>query len=154
MFGKKMKTINSICFSAVLLTSMALIGCAAPKVVEPHAVDPVKSTLEKIMVDADSLPAHSASADARAQPAIYSGDRITIRSYIGEASGLLSRIARARGLKFEVTGPEPRLPLLITVDVEMVSFEDFLRTIGHQFGQRADLVLGDKRIEIRYRGQP
>lgn len=131
-----------------------LAACSTPAVVPVKPVDPIKTSLNKALMDVDTMPAHSASADAKAAPAKLTGGRITIRNYVGDASSLLSRIAKARGLQFQVNGPEPRLPLLVTVDVESVTFEDFLSQVGYQFGQRADLALADQRLEIRYRGQP
>jgi hypothetical protein len=128
-------------------------GCA-PLVPKPTTVDPVKVSLERIMVEVDQMPTHSAMADASTPQAVLNSGHITVRRYIGEARNLLSRLAAARGMKFSVGGPEPRLPLLITVDVEGATLEELLSMIGHQFGQRANLVLSDDRIEIRYRGQP
>lgn len=97
---------------------------------------------------------YSNAADIKATPGAMTGERITIRDYVNSADALLSRVARARGMDFSVTGPEPHLPLLVTVDVAGASFEEFLSIVGKQFGQRADLVLGDRKLEIRYRGQP
>lgn len=137
------------------ITSIAFVaGCATkPPPVTP-AADPVRVSIEQALNKAADLPHHTMSADRPATPAVMKGDRITIRSYVGEASNLLGRLAKARGMTFKLNGPEPRLPLLVTVDVDSVTLEDLLSQVSFQFGQRADLVLGDGRIEIRYRGQP
>jgi len=134
--------------------SIALVaGCAVtPPPKTPSAPDRVKTSLDEVLARDTVLPPHSVAADVKAVPAKMAGERITIRSYVGDASNLLSRLAKARGMSFRVNGPEPRLPLLVTVDVESVGLEDLLAQVGFQFGQRADLVLGDSHIEIRYRG--
>lgn len=130
---------------------IGLVACAS----QPEKpVDPVKSSLEKMLVEVDSMPRHSSSAEAPAPAARLNGSRVTIRNYVGDASNLLGRLAKARDMRFIVNGPQPHLPLLVTIDVESVSFEDFLNQVSFQFGQRADLVLGDNHLEIRYRGQP
>lgn len=140
------------------LSSLALLvfatGCATPPPPPQQLQDPVAIALEKVIAEGVEQPIHSVNADTKAVPAKMNGDRITIRSYVGDAANLLNRLAKARGMVFKINGPEPRLPLLVTVDVESVSLNDLLTEVGFQFGQRADLVLGDKRIEIRYRGQP
>jgi defect-in-organelle-trafficking protein DotD len=146
------KTLVSIAGAALLA---GISGCSTPPPAqEVRSVDSVKVLLDKAIQDDVVMPVHSVSADVKAIPAQMNGDRITIRSYVGDASNLLSRLAKARGMTFKVNGPEPRLPLLVTVDVDSVTFEDLLRQVSFQFGQRANLVLGDGRIEIRYRGQP
>ncbi len=138
-----------------LVACAAMAACTAPVVAPaPVATDPIKTSLAQDLLEIESMPRHSATADAKAAPAKLAGGRITIRNYVGDAANLLTRIAKARNMQFLVNGPEPRLPLLVTVDVESVSFEEFLSQVGFQFGQRANLVLGDQKIEIRYRGQP
>lgn len=132
-----------------------MAGCATPPTPPAApAPDAARVALDKAIEKETSFPPHSVNADSKAVPAKMSNDRITIRSYVGDASNLLSRVAKARGMTFSVTGPEPRLPLFVTVDVDSVSLEGLLTQVGHQFGQRADPVLGDNHIEIRYRGQP
>lgn len=149
----RLSGVRSIVFS--LVGSFLLFGCAAPPAPEPVVQEDVaRVALQKLIVEVDSATSHSASADVRARPAVLEGDRITVRSYFGDAQNLLSRLAKARGMRFLVTGPEPRLPLFVTVDVDGVAFDDFLSQVSHQFGQRADIVLGEEVVEIRYRGQP
>lgn len=138
---------------SVFLGVTMLLGCATP-VTSLRPTDPAKMLIQQSILKAVQAPNHSANADTKATPAKMTGGQVTIRSYVGDASNLLSRVAKARGMNFLINGPEPRLPLLVTVDVESVGFEEFLSQVSFQFGQRADLVLGDNRIEIRYRGQP
>jgi len=131
--------------AACSIVSMA--GCAAPPVVKP---DPVRLALERAVEPDPDLGRHTNSAEAAAVPADVRGARITMRGYIGTGQDVLSKVAKARGMRFLVTGPEPHLPLLVTVDMANAKFEDFLANISLQFGGRAKVVLGDDRIEIRY----
>lgn len=138
---------------AMALAAAFVSACSTPPT-EPKQPDPARIALERALGRSSAMPAHADHADVAPKPARMSGEAITIRSYVGDAANLLSRVAKARNLEFKVTGPEPRLPLLVAVDVDAVSFEDFLKDVGYQFGQRANVVLGDRHIEIRYRGQP
>lgn len=149
-----MKTMTSrVRCGAALLAITVLAGCATPPPPPPKPqADPARDSLMRLLADGQALPAHADSADVAARPAAMAGDLVTIRGYAGSAQNLLSRFARARGMKFEETGPYPRLPLLVVVDVTSMPLEDFLSVVGRQFGQRAALVLGDGRLEIRYRG--
>lgn len=110
--------------------------------------------LKQAIVKVDALPARTNGADEKA-PAPKVGNTVTI-SYQGDAGELLKRVAAAMGKESpKVRGPKPYLPLIVHVDVVNVSYEEFLKDVGHQFGQRADLVLADEGVlEIRYRGQP
>ena len=98
----------------------------------------------------------SAAGDAvtPATPPRTSGGTVSMR-YSGDAATLLAQVAEARGISFRVTGPFPRLPLFVSYSGTDVPFEQFLREIGGQFGQRADVapINGSYRngIEIRYR---
>jgi hypothetical protein len=135
---------------AVFMLGMELGGCASTK--PPETPDPVRLALEQTLSQPSELGAHTKSEEAPAKPASITGATITIRGYIGTGQDILAKVARARGLKFAVTGPEPRLPLLVTVDMDNAKFEDFLSDVSLQFGGRAKVVLGDDRIEIRYTG--
>lgn len=109
----------------------------------------LKLSLAKV----DKHPEYTRSADEAErppQPAVKE-ETVTV-SFQGDAAQLLQKVATARGLRFSVHGPRPFLPLPVHVDVVGVSFEEFLTDVGHQFGQRADLVLGEGALEIRYRG--
>lgn len=138
--------------SAVLAVALAA-GCAT-RVPPPQPPDEAAVSLARVLKTKRDLPEHSDHVDAKATPAVMDGAAVTIRGYVGDASNLLSRVAKARAIGFDVTGPEPRLPLFVAVDVDGVPFERFLADVAHQFGQRANLVLTDRGIEIRYRGQP
>jgi len=138
---------------SALLAAIAvtLVGCATP-VAPPPAPDEAALAIDKLIASSP-VPPHGRSAEAQVMPARMDGQTMTVKGYVGEGSALLKKVADARGLKFRLTGPEPRLPLLVVVDVEGVTFDEFLRDVGHQFGQRADVVMAaDGALEIRYRG--
>lgn len=129
----------------------ALLGCAT------QAPPPVASTpdesrrlIEQAIARSTELPAGTANADARMPPAVMGQGGMYI-TYGGEGKDLLRRVAVARGLAFRVRGPQPHLPLFVIVDAKNVPFEEFLGDVGAQFGQRADLVLTNDAIEVRYR---
>jgi len=138
---------------SALVAALLLAGCATktppkPVPVTDSAAETVRSHLDRALSKPE-MPAYTKSADAKA-PAPELTGALTV-TWQGDSAVLLSRIAGARGLKFKVTGPTPRIPMFIYVDVKGASWEDFLTDVGAQFGQRADLVLADDTLEIRYR---
>lgn len=93
------------------------------------------------------------TADAKVPAAnLGAADGQVSIAYSGEAAVLMEKVARAKGMKFQVSGPQPRLPLFITVAIQNGTWGQLYRDVGAQFGQRADLVLHDEGLEIRYRG--
>ncbi|MDL5034349.1 DotD/TraH family lipoprotein [Pelomonas sp. APW6] len=139
---------------ACALYVMGLIaGCAAQKIEPVKAADPAELALQKSLDRVANLPQFTSGADEKLPTPKLKGQGITV-SFQGSADQLLSKIAAARGLAFKVQGPQPFLPLPVHVDLADVTFSEFLADVGHQFGQRADLVLTDKTLEIRYRGKP
>lgn len=137
--------------SAVLLIAVIGAGCATQPVPAPAPVDPVNTTLDRVFAHVKALPAHTAGAEESIPEPVVQGPIVTV-SYQGDSAELLSKVAAARGLQFRMTGPRPFLPLPVHVDVVNATYEEFLANVGHQFGQRADLVLTNGGIEIRHRG--
>lgn len=138
---------------AAAVVALLIGGCATkpPSPASPQK-DSARVALEAVLAEADKAPAHTLSADAKAPEAALGGGLITIRSYQNDASKLIGRLAAARNLKFSIQGPEPRLPLFVSIDVVDVTFEELLRQVALQCAQRADIVLTDGAVEIRYRG--
>lgn len=139
--------------SSGLLTSIvaaaALAGCATPPPPQP-GVDEVRIALEESIQKVQAQPEFTASADRPAPTPATQGPTVSV-VYHGEATNLLSRIAASRGMGFKVVGPHPRRDIFVSVDMRNVPFEEFLRDVGHQFGQLATLALTDAGIEVRYR---
>lgn len=143
---------KAILLSAISIAAFSLIGCTAVPKKEPLATDPATVILKEGMARAANETAEfTASVQATPKPAVMAGSSISL-NFAGDAKNLLPKIAAANGLKFTILGPQPRLPLFISVDVVNVPLEVFLRDVAEQFGQRASLALNDGSIEIRYRG--
>ncbi|MEJ8837664.1 DotD/TraH family lipoprotein [Ramlibacter sp. AN1133] len=135
-----------------LLAALAVLaGCAStPLPPEPAAADESKVLLDGALQRAEVLPASTSSASSKAKPLNLQEARFSM-NYAGEGKVLLKQVAAARGLTFRVLGPQPHLPLFVIVDSKDSTLEELLRDVGLQFGQRADLALTDKAIEVRYR---
>lgn len=76
------------------------------------------------------------------------GDNITV-IWNGPAPELLKKIAEAKGLKFAVMGRV--LPIPLTLEQVNVPFVQLLENVGVQLGDRADVVLKQDALELRYR---
>jgi hypothetical protein len=139
--------------AAPLVALLAVMAGCANKPIPLHTEDPAEVALQASMARVNAPAAFTNGADEKVPAPKMSGQSITV-SYQGNADVLLAKIARARDMSFKVQGPRPFLPLPVHVDLVDVTLGEFLADVGHQFGQRADLVLTDKAIEIRYRGQP
>lgn len=133
--------------------AMALAGCSTPPPKEKPdpSKDPalvgVDRALERSRVD---VPAFTAISTEKPAAAKESGASLSF-DYAGDALVLLARLAAANTMKFNVYGPRPYLPLFVVVNVKDADLHYVLKDIGEQFGERADLVLKDKQIEVYYR---
>ncbi|MDR6398055.1 DotD/TraH family lipoprotein [Herbaspirillum seropedicae] len=76
------------------------------------------------------------------------GENITV-IWSGPAPELLKKIAEAKGLKFAVMGRV--LPIPLTLEQVNAPFVQVLENIGVQLGDRADVVLKQDALELRYR---
>jgi len=143
---------KTLCVAVVVL---ALQACSTPPQQPPaqKVDDPIATRIEQGLAKAAALQQFTRGADREAPAPAVGGATITA-SFQGEAAQLLRSVANARGKELRIRGPKPHLPLVVQVDAVNMPYEEFLRDIGYQFGQRADLVLADGHIEIRYRGQP
>lgn len=146
-----MKRTGHLHLAAALAGVALLAGCAtAPAPAEPPPRDESKALLDGALKRAVELPASTSSASATAASPNPGEPRFSM-NYAGEGKVLLRQVAAARGLQFRVLGPQPHLPLFVIVDMKDAQFEDLLRDVGSQFGQRAALALTDTAIEVRYR---
>jgi len=134
----------SVCMAAVMA------GCASSPPSQ-ESTDPAMSSLDKAIEKSRvELPEFTASSTAKPKPPKEKGATISL-DYAGEARTLLARLAAANERQFRVLGPQPHLPLFVIVNAKEADFVEVLRDIGEQFGERADLVLTDKAIEVHYR---
>lgn len=141
--------------TVLVLAALVLSGCAG---LHQQEKTPQKSEAE-IMIEKEideaiarvrTAPRWSGSMDEKAQFASFASDSVSV-SYQGDISALMEAVASARGKTFRVTGPQPRPPIFVFVNATALGFEDFLRDLDKQLGQRADLVVGDEYFEVRYR---
>ncbi len=130
----------------------ALAGCAGPMSGSgpSDAEKVISAQIDNAISQVKDMPGWSEAADSAAQPAALRG-KFMSGSFQGDAAQLLSVLANSRGMSFKVTGPSPRVPLFVFVDAQGMTFEELLRDVDKQFGQRANVALGNDVIEIRYR---
>jgi hypothetical protein len=156
MVLKQNKTVEEN-FESMLKTSLLLCtvfaismsGCAAPKPApaEDSSAPGVHLALKAAMERADR---HREKSLAAQVPSDLSQNRMTV-IWEGEGSEILKRIASSQGMKFKVTGPQPRLQLPVFIHLKNVTLMEALDGICDQFGGRADVILEDKSIELRMR---
>lgn len=154
--------VNTHCLKrtfAVLVIGLAVSGCVTTK---PESSQELLSASEKAQAAALNAqidaalqrvadqPRWSSSLEDRAAFASFNTNEVSV-SYQGSAADLLTAIAASRGKTFKITGPSPRIPVFVFVETKNQPFEDFLRDLNKQFGGRADVVLGDHHLELRYR---
>lgn len=141
------------------LAAAALLGgCSTPPPIlqTPQPKDPVTAQIDVLM----NAPAPSPLIRRNLGPetpvpkAIYA-PTVTV-SYLGDVRILLDETARANGMTFAVSGPQPHLPIFVQVHAKDLPMEAFLELVALQLSQRADLHLrkGRKTLELRYRGAP
>jgi defect-in-organelle-trafficking protein DotD len=135
------------------VSALALSGCATGPANVAATEDPAMTSVDKALQRSKSdLPEFTASSTAKPAPAKESGPAISL-DYAGEAKVLLARLAKANGMEYRTLGPQPHLPLFVVVNAKDARLADVLRDAGEQFGERADLVLKDKAIEVVYRAR-
>ncbi|MPS81716.1 MAG: hypothetical protein E2591_26945 [Achromobacter sp.] len=138
---------------AAVVAVVATTGCAtqSQNLGKPgETAKTVRLQLEGALGRVQSQPTWSDAADAAAPRPNFAGDSISV-AWQGDAGVFLNEVARQRFLKFTVTGPQPRMPIYIYVNATQTAYLDLLRDVDKQFGQRANVVLGDGYMELRYR---
>lgn len=136
----------------VLATCAGLQACSTPPPAPaPSKVDPASVLLDQALAE---KPGVKSIGPESAAPAPQYGAKTSV-SFLGDASILLANAAKGRGTDwtFKVTGPQPRLPIYVQISVKDVTFNDFLKDVAEQLGQRADIAVNGKSIELRYRAQ-
>ncbi|QYY33645.1 DotD/TraH family lipoprotein (plasmid) [Cupriavidus pinatubonensis] len=150
----KTKAIQARVLSLMAAVSLAgvLAGCAGPMAGTgpTDAEKAISAQIDSAISQVKDMPGWSVSADTAPQPAALRGKYMS-GSFQGDAAQLLSVLAKSRGMRFQITGPSPRVPLFVFVDAQGMTLEELLRDVDKQFGQRANVALGNDVIEIRYR---
>lgn len=139
---------------ALFALTLALVGCQAvgPSITaEKQAMDiAINQQIDAALKRVGDQPRWSSSLDDRASFASFNTDAVNV-SYQGSAADLMTAVAASRGEGFKVTGPQPQTPIFVFVETKDLPFEDFLRDLSKQFGQRADIIRTIEGFEIRYR---
>lgn len=141
---------------AIVAASVFAAGCQtvpidpAVRSVQEAEQIAINAQLDAAIKRMGDQPHWATSLDDRAAFASFASDSVSV-SFQGSAADLLKAIAAARGLSFKVTGPTPHIPIFVFVEAVGQPFDDFLRDLNKQFGQRADIVWTDNAFEIRYR---
>lgn len=73
-------------------------------------------------------------------------------NWIGPVEPITERLANRAGYKFNVIGPQPPIPVVVSIDAENTPVIEVLRDIGLQLGTRGDVKVDGQRrnIEIHY----
>lgn len=152
--GSRLRAVSRLAMAAAAVSIMA--GCAATRVDPAVASEKqaqqiaLSQQLQAAIERVNQQPRWSSSLDDKAAFASFNTNAVSV-SYQGSAADLLNAVAASRGLSFKVTGPTPHIPIFVFVETEGQPFEEFLRDLDKQFGQRADVVWTDAAFELRYR---
>lgn len=145
--------------AAIFLASVFITGCVTTKPLmdeqmlsktEQAQAAALNAQIDAALQRVADQPRWSSSIEDRAAFASFNTDEVNV-SYQGAAADLLTAVAASRGKTFKITGPAPRIPIFVFVETKNQSFEEFLGDLDKQFGGRADAVLGDHHLELRYR---
>ena len=137
--------------SASLIAFWMIAGCSSAPVTPKPTEDPASVSIKESLARSAGDLNFTKSSQANPTPAALAGPTVSM-TYAGDAKHLLAKVAAANNLKFTILGPQPHLPLFVSVNVSNVPLEVFLRDVAEQFGQRAALALTQTSLEIRYRG--
>lgn len=141
-------------FGSLMITGALgalLLGCTQTPPARQTGDPVVDGALSTAYRQIGSLPTYSAGPEEPIPAPQLGGESVTV-VWQGDADSLLRKVAHARGMDFKVYGPFPRQSLPVFVNMSGVPYGEFMKDVGHQFGQRADLILTNNLIEIRYRG--
>ncbi len=160
---------------AVLCVSVTLLGglvaCEDTDQVENPAMLPVYAT----PVDPDPVGLRLAQAAERATQAqnkmaqiesfrtplptqdglgasLPGTQQITSVTWTGPIDQITRTLSEMAGLSFKVTGKEPPLPMVVTVDAHQEPISKILQDIGAQAGRRADLIIDpmNRTLDLHY----
>jgi len=143
-----MNTKKMLMFCGVIL--LASCASAPPPAPADPAADPVSKRIEESLQKASSEAPVSADTPRRAP--VYSRDSCTI-DYYGDAIILLRDIAKGLGWSASTSGPQPNLPIYVSVHAEGRPLKEVLAQVADQLGARADIVVRGGEIVLKYRDQ-
>lgn len=78
--------------------------------------------------------------------------QITSVTWTGPIDQITRTLSEMAGLSFKVTGKEPPLPMVVTVDAHQEPISKILQDIGAQAGRRADLIIDptNRTLDLHY----
>jgi defect-in-organelle-trafficking protein DotD len=144
---------------SALFAALVVSGCSTPPAKNPAAADAERSArrqdLDARLSDTEARVAalKRSTSTAANRPVggvrVNPDNKVTV-SWSGEAAPLVTQLARAKGLEPKITG-KPIMPIPVSIDVTDADVVDVLRDIGAQLGSRADLIMRNNQLELRYR---
>ena len=147
----------------LVLITLSLAACA--KTPAPSPPSPTENASIALAEAANSVNSSLIQLDATEQaanppldiaappnPATYGMAIPASLDWSGPAEQAIQEIANAANYKFNVLGPEPSMPIIVSVHEHNSTLGDILRNIGLQCGKRAQVVIypKSKTIELRY----
>lgn len=78
--------------------------------------------------------------------------QITSVTWTGPIDQITRTLSEMAGLSFKVTGKEPPLPMVVSVDAHQEPISKILQDIGAQAGRRADLIIDptNRTLDLHY----
>ena len=143
--------------AAAVLASGGFVGCAVAPVA-PSPAEDAKAAVDREILEASKsiqrsqlalFQAGAINAAAVTPPAKIDADGQAVTLvWTGDASELLAKLAKDRGLEFVETGV--RLPLPVSVRVTGEPFAGVLELVRSQIGYRGQLVQEGGRLLLNY----
>jgi len=113
-------------------------------------VDPAASRIDAVI--AQGATERGVDVDMLRPRAAYSWSATTV-DFFGDASVFLKEVAAGVGMRAVISGPQPAIPIFIRIQAANEPLDQVLRRVAEQLGGRADIVLRNTSIEMRYRPQ-
>lgn len=154
-------------YLGLLIMGIGLAGCTLPEhnadsIPKSPKVDPAETKLAEA---ADSV-SRSLQSLAENQQALYPKPKqykepdladygmsnLTSMNWSGPIEPLVAQIAKATGYSLRVSGVQPAIPVLVSINAKNVPLGQILRDAGYQCGDKADIVVfpRSKVIELLY----
>jgi len=141
---------------------MGLFGCASQKSAAPPGTNPTDASLAEASYSVSrAISSLSETAQAahplpdmppQPNPADYGMGGLTSVDWSGPVQPLLREIARSTSYRLRVLGPEPGIPVMVSVYDKNMKIGEVLRNIAYQCGRRATVAVypEEQVIELRY----
>lgn len=108
------------------------------------------SMLEMARIEKTVIPPHH--DNTLTIPNAYNLQARASVDWSGPVEEVTKRISKAAHYRFRVLGPEPAIPILISLSIKDESLAEILRNIDYQAGIRASLHVypNSQTVELRY----